>query len=449
MSLSFEHRVAEYIRQHDLLDKSQRYIVALSGGADSVSLLLTLRHLGYSIEACHCNFHLRGEESDRDERFCIDLCQHQQVPLHRIHFDTRSYAELHGVSIEMAARELRYRYFEQLMADLGAGGVAVAHHKDDSVETVLINLVRGTGIDGLTGISPRNGHILRPLLGVGRQDILTYLAQLGQDYVTDSTNLIPDVVRNKIRLTILPLLRDINPAVDNNIARTASHLEEASRMLQACITEAHLLSSQANGIDEIDKKKLLALGSPQYALHTILRPYHFAAAVTNEMLASINTIGKSWYSPTYQAVIDRKKILIRKRIEESKPQRLKIPETGCYRWNEETLVRVTTYQRREEFTPSTKPLTATLDADKICFPLCLRTPSEGDRFVPFGMKGSKLVSDYLTDSKCNAFEKESQLLVEDAHHRIVWVVGRRTSQEARIDASTSKILEIKIECDKR
>lgn len=445
MSSSFEHRVAEYIRQHDLLDKSQRYIVALSGGADSVSLLLTLCHLGYSIEACHCNFHLRGEESDRDEHFCIDLCQHQQVPLHRIHFDTRSYADLHGVSIEMAARELRYRYFEQLMADLGAQGIAVAHHKDDSVETVLINLVRGTGIDGLTGISPRNGHILRPLLGVGRQDILSYLGQLGQDYVTDSTNLIPDVVRNKIRLTILPLLRDINPAVDDNIARTASHLEEASHMLQTSIAEAQLLSSQANGIDEIDKEKLLALGSPQYALHTLLAPYHFASAITNEMLASINTIGKSWYSSTHQAVIDRQKILIRERKEDDKPNSLKIPETGCYRWNENTLTRVTTYQRGEDFTPSREPLRATLDADKISFPLCLRTPSEGDRFVPFGMKGSKLISDYLTDCKCNVFEKESQLLIEDAQHRIVWVVGRRTSEVARIDDSTSQILEIWME----
>lgn len=444
MLSSFEHRIAEYIRQHDLLDKSQRYIVALSGGADSVSLLLTLSHLGYNIEACHCNFHLRGEESDRDEHFCIDLCLHQQVPLHRIHFDTRSYASQHGVSIEMAARELRYRYFEQLMVDLGAQGIAVAHHKDDSVETVLINLVRGTGIDGLTGISPRNGHILRPLLGVGRKDILSYLEELGQNYVTDSTNLIPDVVRNKIRLTILPLLRDINPAVDDNIARTAYHLKEASHMLQAYMSEAHLLTSQGNGIDEIDKKELLTLGSPQYALHTLLAPYHFAGAVTNEILASINTIGKSWYSPTHQAVIDRHKILIRRHKDGHNLSLLKIPEPGNYRWDEKTLVRIITYKREQTFAPSHEPFRATLDANKVVFPLSLRTPGKGDRFVPFGMKGSKLISDYLTDCKCNAFEKEEQLLVEDAHHNIIWVVGRRTSEVARIDDSTSKILEISV-----
>ena len=162
------NRVAKYIADNSLLDKGNKYIVALSGGADSIALLLSLKQLGYDVEAAHCNFHLRGEESDRDEKFCVNLCEKLSVPLHRIHFDTLEYASLHKISIEMAARELRYNYFAQLRNDIGASGVCVAHHRDDSVETVLLNLVRGTGLRGLRGIQPVHDGIIRPLLGRAR-----------------------------------------------------------------------------------------------------------------------------------------------------------------------------------------------------------------------------------------------------------------------------------------
>lgn len=162
-------KVKDYIKKHNLLNSNDLYLVALSGGADSVALLLLLDEMGCQLHAVHCNFHLRGEESDRDERFCEQLCQQKNIPFHRIHFDTMTYAETHQVSVEMAARELRYRYFEQLRKDIGAAGVCVAHHRDDTVETVILNLVRGTGLRGLTGIQPKNGNILRPLLGVSGQ----------------------------------------------------------------------------------------------------------------------------------------------------------------------------------------------------------------------------------------------------------------------------------------
>lgn len=158
------NKVKTFIEKHHLLNHDDRYIVALSGGADSVCLLLMLQELKYHIEAAHCNFHLRGNESDSDEKFVIELCKKQDIPLHLIHFDTKTYAELHQVSIEMAARELRYRYFEQLRTDIDAAGVCVAHHQDDSVETILMNLMRGTGIQGLCGIQPVRERIIRPLL---------------------------------------------------------------------------------------------------------------------------------------------------------------------------------------------------------------------------------------------------------------------------------------------
>lgn len=196
--------VAQYIGKHHLLDKQGIHLVALSGGADSVALLLVLRDLGYDLHATHCNFHLRGNESDRDEQFCVQICEKLGVPLHRAHFDTHVYAEAHHVSIEMAARELRYQYFRQLKDDIKAKDICVAHHRDDQAETVLMNLMRGAGVQGLTGMAPLNDDIARPLLCVSRQEIEAYLEEKGQDYVTDSTNLVADVNRNKIRLQVIP-----------------------------------------------------------------------------------------------------------------------------------------------------------------------------------------------------------------------------------------------------
>ena len=185
----FIRRVSQYIEEKHLLQPGDKVLVALSGGADSVALLRVLLRLGYVCEAAHCNFHLRGEESLRDEQFVRELAARLDVPLHVIHFDTNEYAASHGVSVEMAARELRYGWFGQLRRECGARVVAVAHHRDDSVETFLLNLVRGTGINGLQGIRPVNGEVVRPLLCVSRAEILEYLASLGQAYVTDSTNL--------------------------------------------------------------------------------------------------------------------------------------------------------------------------------------------------------------------------------------------------------------------
>ena len=242
MGSPFVDTVSRFIGQHQLLHPGKKYLVALSGGADSVALLRVMRLLGYDIEAAHCNFRLRGEESDRDEAFCADLCHELSVPMHIAHFDTSAYAEAHHLSIEMAARNLRYGYFRQLMNDIGAEAVVVAHHKDDSVETMLINLIRGTGIKGLTGISPKRDGVVRPLLCVDREQILGFLSHIHQDYVTDSTNLVDDVVRNKIRLNILPLMREINPSVTEAMAATAEKLSMVSAVYDSAMEE---LSGQA------------------------------------------------------------------------------------------------------------------------------------------------------------------------------------------------------------
>lgn len=436
----FIHRIEDFISRNHLLEKDGKYLVALSGGADSVTLLWVLHELRYQIEACHCNFQLRGAESDRDEQFCVQLCEQLGIPLHRIHFDTRLYAEVHKESIELAARNLRYRYFAQLKEDVEADGICVAHHQDDTVETVLLNLIRGAGIQGLTGISAKNGDILRPLLCVDRKEILAYLEEKGQDYVTDSTNLVDDVVRNKIRLNIIPMLKEINPAASKNIAQAAHHLEEANKMLSSI---AICGEKSEDGTIRVAVQEIESAASAEYALYSSLSPYGFRGKAITEILASLYSTGKTWTSETHQLVTDRDCILIREKQTEAF-QGMKIPETGCYVLPRGEKIKLSIREREIDFSPSKEKFLITLDADAVTFPLHLRLAQNGDTFHPFGMKGKKLVSDYLTDRKKNLFEKQSQLVLEDAKGQIIWVVGERTSELCKIKEDTKKILYIQV-----
>lgn len=447
---NFIKKIQDFIRKNHLFTHDGKYLVALSGGADSVALLLTLHELGYQTEACHCNFHLRGEESDRDELFCVHLCQRLSIPLHRIHFDTHTYAELHKESIELAARNLRYKYFEQLRKDVEADGICVAHHQDDSVETVLINLIRGTGLQGLTGISPKNGFILRPLLCIDRNAITEYLASKGQDYVTDSTNLVDDVVRNKIRLNIIPMLKEINPAVCHNIAATAKYVEGAVKTLDCYFSEKSRGKGGPGPTTAISKTWLLSQPDSEYALYYVLSPFGFMGKVISEILESINSVGKTWQSATHRLLVDREYLIVEKRSE-NQFKSIKIPETGNYVFRsidgKEQRIKVSSERRQDAFIPSKEKYVVTLDGDKITFPLVLRQTQEGDAFHPFGMKGRKLVSDFLTDKKKNLFEKERQLVLEDASGKILWIVGERTSELFKIQDSTKAVLSIEIKLD--
>ena len=325
-------KVRKYITEHQLLNESQRYIVALSGGADSVCLLLVLKELGFHVDAVHCNFHLRGEESDRDEAFCMHICQELNIHLHRVHFDTNEYASLYHLSIEMAARELRYKFFEQLRRDIGAAGICVAHHRDDSVETLLINLIRGTGIHGLTGIMPVNGKIIRPLLCVSREEIVEYLALRHQKYVIDSTNMQDTFVRNKIRLKVLPLMREINPSVSENITKTAERINEAVKVFDEAISQKsnEAIISKTDELVEVDIKQAF---QNEYVLFNILSPYGFSSAQIEQIYHSdLSKIGNQWCSMNYVVTIDRMRLFIDKKIEERQPMR--IPEEGLYVFSE-------------------------------------------------------------------------------------------------------------------
>jgi len=455
-----EHKVARYISQLGLMEKEGKYIVALSGGADSVALLSILAALGMNISAAHCNFHLRGEESDRDEQYCVDLCQRWGIHLHRIHFDTLTYAQQHKMSIEMAARDLRYRYFAQLAHDTEANGICVAHHRDDNVETLLLNLLRGSGVDGLSAIAPKNGNIIRPLLCISRQEILNYLKERGQDYVTDSTNLEDDALRNKIRHHVIPLLKQLNPAAIDNMAQTAKYMRQAKGMLDDMMQTEDFADISIDdplcNVTRINRQKVQSAASPEYVLHHELGKYGFHGDVIDQMCQAMTSrqcvgyndhgVGKVWKNNDYMVAIDRDYLLVTplhamEVLQQEPPFRL--PEEGNYT-RIGTKIRIKTYPRTADFAPSKDALRITLDARKVIFPLTYRLAQEGDRFSPFGMKGSKLVSDYLTDRKRDYLQKASQHVMTDCKGEIIWLVGERTSETYKIDETTQEILEIEI-----
>ena len=421
-------KVERYIEKYKLLKSSELYLVALSGGADSVALLLLLKNAHFNVHAAHCNFHLRGEESDRDEAFCVELCKGLGVELHRAHFDTREYAELHKVSIEMAARELRYKWFEQLREDIGAAGICVAHHRDDSVETVLLNLVRGTGLRGLTGIQPRNGHILRPLLCVSRAEIEAFLAEKGQKYVTDSTNLKADVQRNIVRLEVLPLLRKLNPAVAENIQRTAEYLSEAQQVLNVAI--ARFNDSNVLNISDIE-----TYGSSEYLTFEWLKKYGFIGDQVRQILDA-DCGGMVHSEQGYDVLKDRGRLIVEPTLDPFNPMR--IPEEGTYVLGENMRLSV----RKKPVYVSKEPNIATLDAAKVRFPLTVRRVEEGDWMQPYGMKGRKLLSDLMTDLKMTVFEKRRQLVVVDSQGVIVWAIGLRIADFVAVSDVTKTVIEL-------
>ena len=459
---SFVDRVRRFASVHELFVYGGKYIVALSGGADSVSLLFVLKHLehelGIDVEAAHCNFHLRGAESVRDEEFCKQLCERLSVPLHLIHFDTQAYADLHRVSIEMAARDLRYGYFENLRRDIEAQDICVAHHRDDSVETVLLNLVRGTGLRGLRGIQPRNGNIIRPLLSLSREDVVQYLDALGESYVTDSTNLHNDVKRNKIRLDVMPLLRELNPSVSQSIFESSLRVGEALKVFDEAMKRSiadvtatspshHLTISPPHHL-VISVERLKQQPSPEYTLHEILSSYGFTSAQIEQIYGSLDTCsaGKIIASDSHELAFDRGSLLVQPRTNVADAVRsMRIPETGTYVFSDSLKIKVAAEDCGDDYVPSRAADCVCLDASDIKFPLTLRHIEQGDRFVPFGMNGIKLVSDYLTDRKKNVFEKRAQLVVTDAQQRIVWLVGERTDNRFRITADTKHALRLTIQ----
>ena len=436
----FQAKVERFIQRHGLLTGKRLVLVGLSGGADSVALLGVLVRLGYPCRALHCNFHLRGDESDRDEAFARQFADSLGVPFVKVDFDTRGYAAIHQESIEMAARSLRYRWFEEQRQAFDAEAIAVAHHRDDSVETLLMNLLRGSGIRGLGGIRPRNGQVVRPLLAVSRAEIEEWLRVQGWDYVTDSSNLSDAYTRNFIRLRVLPLLEQLNPAARETIARAAAHLSAAEQLYAYTVEEAR--KAVFITADSLSIEALMRYPSPETLLYEWLRPLGFSRIVVGELFESLTGLsGKQFYSATHQVLKDRDRLYIAPLQEPSAWQPIEIPvATG--ELTQPLRLSFQLMERTSDFQLERASDTAYFDAEKLPGRLTLRLPQTGDWFVPFGMRGRKKLSDFFADQKMNRWEKLRQPLL-CAGESIVWVVGRRTDDRFRVGEETKMIFSVK------
>ena len=430
-------KVRAYIEKKQLMSPDAKLIVALSGGADSVALLHVLLRLDYKCEAVHCNFHLRGDESLRDEAFVRDMCHKMGVGLTVADFDTVAYAGEKKISIEMAARDLRYAFFEKTAAEHGADMIAVAHHKDDVAETMLLNLMRGTGIRGLHGIRPKNGIVVRPLLCVERNEIIEYLEGANIGYVTDSTNLKSDYTRNKVRLQILPLMREINPSIVSTLAQTAERMAGAEKIYDKAIEEGKE-RVMING--NINLALLAAEPSPEALLHEILSPLGFNGMQSDDIMNNIDgDSGKEYSSASHAIVRDRGMLLVEKKEGNSPRINMPLPTEGTIETPQGCIaIEQTAFDGKIDKRPSV----AMLDRAKLRLPLQVRNVATGDRFRPFGMRGSKLVSDYLTDRKKSIIEKRNQLVVVDAQGEIVWLVGERVASTCAVTPATTDILRM-------
>ncbi|SFL40178.1 tRNA(Ile)-lysidine synthase [Porphyromonadaceae bacterium KH3CP3RA] len=420
-------RVRRFIEKEKLLTPDATVVVGLSGGMDSMVLLDLLTLLGYQCVAAHCNFHLRGEESNRDAEFVKRWCKGIDIPFTSIDFDTTQYATDKKISIEMAARELRYDWFEIIRCQYDAEAVAVAHHKDDSVETVLLNLIRGTGIKGLTGIMPRNRYVVRPLLCVTRAEIEGYIIGRDMPYVFDSTNDDDIYLRNSLRLNIIPQLEKLNPSVKDAVWRTSRNLSEAEKIYSASMrdTVRELFRDH-----KIDIAMLRKTPSPRSVLFEILSPLGFGAPVIDDIhLGMESASGKVFYSKNYRLIKDRDFFILDQIADAGTGEKAVYIDSET----EEIIEPLHLKIRKEKMPLSIEKNRRFLyaDAGKLLFPLTLRRWKEGDWFIPFGMKGRKKVSDYFTDRKYNLKEKENAWILLSGDE-IVWIVGERPDERYKV-----------------
>lgn len=433
------NKVKRYIADNQLFEKSDKVIVGLSGGADSVALIDVLNELGYDCVAAHCNFHLRGEESDSDQLFVERWCEARNILLVTVDFDTNKYAADNKISIEMAARDLRYSWFEEVRIEHNASYIAVGHHQNDSIETLLINLIRGTGISGLSGIVPKNGRVVRPLLSVSRDDIEQYLSDRVTDFRVDSTNLEDIYTRNFVRLNLLPSLRTINPSINDALVRTSNNLSEVEKVYRHAI-EMDIKDVLNDNVIDIDKLRNTV--SPQSVLFEILFPLGFSPSAIDDIKCSFDALpGKMFYSSSHRLIKDRNTFVIDKlHAYGDNDERYFINSKDTY-LNMPLNLSISINDYPVEIIKSPKYLY--VDADLITFPLVLRKWQLGDWFIPFGMKGRKKLSDYFTDHKFSVKDKEDVWILTSGED-VVWIVGHRSDNRFRVSDDTSSVLVMNV-----
>lgn len=431
----------EYIDKKSICTKTDRILVGVSGGIDSVCLLHLLHELEYRIAIAHCNFQLRSEESDQDELFVRNLSEEYSIPFYSTQFETKEIAQSEGISIQMAARDLRYEWFEEIRMKHGYDYIAIAHNKNDVSETFLTNLTRGTGIKGLTGIKEKSGNIIRPLLFAGRTEIENYITIKNLDYREDSSNKTTKYSRNLIRHEIIPLFEKINPRFQDTLIENMSRLKETEAIyLQQINSKISELTIIQDDLILIEISKLKELKPLYTYLFELLNPLGFSKTQINDIIDALDsTSGKQFFSLTHRILKDRNYIIITE-ISAIKTKSYFI-DLDVNELLTPIHLEISKYEKTNAFEIIKDKNIGLFDLDLIDFPLTLRKWQKGDYFMPLGMSNLKKVSDFFIDQKLSILEKEDTWILE-SNNKIVWIIGYRIDERFKISDNTKNILKI-------
>lgn len=437
------NKVLAYLQQHTLFTVEDKIVAAISGGIDSVVLADVLHQLKVPFCLAHANFGLRAEESDADELFVKKLAKKYNVSFYSEQFNTQEFAQQEKISIQMAARVLRYHWFEQLRQRLGYTYVATAHHQNDSAETILLNLTKAAGIAGLHGIAAKREYLVRPLLCLSKDDIYEYVTQHQLIWREDSSNESTKYQRNLIRHEVIPALKKINPSLETTINGTVEKIQGAEQIYHQYINGIKEKAyRQEAGVVYLDLVRLREAIALPVVLFEMLRDYNFSYENTRTILDTLDAIsGKTFESITHVLVKDRDQLVIT-------PKDLR--PFGSYEINAEDssfsqndfVIQIQQHPAENYKIPRGRNIAA-LDLNLVQFPLKIRPWKEGDWFVPLGMNGKKKLSDFFINEKIPVNLK-SRIMVLTSDKSIVWIIGHRLDNRFKVTDKTEQVLELKI-----
>ncbi len=434
-----------FVSKNELFDKDDRILVAISGGVDSSTLLHLLVSTGYNVAIAHCNFGLRNDESDGDEQFVRKLQQQHQIEGFYIRFDTECEAAKAGESIQMAARRLRYDWFKHLCNTENYQYIAIGHNADDVAETFFLNLTRGTGLKGLTGIKPKTGRVVRPLLFATRLDIEGYAQQHDLNHREDSSNRKDKYARNRIRLNVIPQLKTINPSFSQTMLNNISRLQMVEDLVTQEVNrfKQEVVTCRGEEI-RISIRKLKFNRNAPLLLYEFLSEYGFNSSQTEGIIRSVENgePGSQFFGPSHLLLRDRNDLILMP-SKKTTPSNEHLIQSDTIYISAPVKLELEVRSLSKSFQISKDPLTAHLDFGKLRFPLVLRKWHAGDEFHPIGMKGTKKMSDFFIDQKMSLLDKEEQWLL-CSNDEVVWVVGRRIDDRYKLTGQTETAYTIKL-----
>jgi len=430
-----------FISENNLFGRNNRILLAVSGGIDSMVMAHLFLKLETIIGIAHCNFCLRDEESDKDEELVKSFSDKNGVPFYSRRFKTKEYSQENGISVQMAARELRYAWFENVRDENGFNFIAVAHNLNDNIETLLINLIRGTGITGLSGMRPANEKVIRPLLFALRSEIEDYCSQNRIPFREDSSNSETRYTRNKIRHMLIPLLKEINPSIEETLTETANKLAGTDEIVNEYVNSIRTQLSVKNGetiIFNIEKLRNLKAGKT--LVFELFSPFGITGATSGDLLKVFESnSGKQIFTRTHRLIRSRNELIViplrKKKLEN---YRINSPEDILMMPG---IVSAGIITREPTYEISDNQNIACIDFDKLKFPLLIRAWENGDYFFPLGMKQKKKLSDYFIDRKYSLADKEKAIILESGGC-IVWIIGERLDDRFKVTDSTTKIFQI-------